>query len=81
VSQALQTLRRLAARPPTKARLAVVSTSSPDPWRLEVSRWSEEDRFEWEERVAIMLTDAGLSVGQAERAAFLDVCLYRTATR
>lgn len=72
MSQALRTLRRLASKPPT---------SSPEPWRLELERWNEEDRYAWEERVAIMLADAGLSLEQAEKNAFLDVSLYRTATR
>ena len=72
MSLALQTLRRLATKPPAKAR---------EPWREELSRWDEDARFEWEERVAIMLADAGLSLDQAERAAFLDVSLCRTATR
>lgn len=79
MTQALRTLRRLASKPPTKVRM--VPTSSPEPWRLELERWNEEDRYAWEERVAIMLADAGLSLEQAERAAFLDVSLYRTATR
>jgi hypothetical protein len=80
VSQAIRTLRRLSAKPPTKTK-PVVSTLSPEPWRLELERWNEEDRYAWEERVAIMLADAGLSLEQAEKDAFLDVSLYRTATR
>jgi len=80
VSQALRTLRRLATKPPAKAR-PETPTSSPEPWRLELERWNEEDRYAWEERVAIMLADAGLSLEQAEKNAFLDVSLYRTTTR
>lgn len=80
MSQALRTLRRLSAKPPTKTK-PVVSTVSPETWRLELETWDEEDRFAWEERVAFMLADAGLSLEQADRAAFLDVSLYRTDTR
>lgn len=81
MSQALRTLRRLATKPPAKAKPPVVATSSPETCRLALERWSAEDRFAWEERVAIMLEGAGLSLEQAEKAAFLDVSLYRTATR
>ena len=69
VSQALRTLRRLASRPPENTKT--------EPWRLELETWSEDDRFAWEERVAIMLADAGLPLEQAEQDAFLDVSLYR----
>ena len=80
MSQAVRTLRRLSAKPPTKTK-PVVSTVSPETWRLELETWDEEDRFAWEERVAIMLADAGLSLEQAERAAFLDVSLCRSPVR
>lgn len=79
MTQALRTLRRLASKPPAKARPA--PTSSPEPWRLELETWSEEDRYAWEERVAIMTVVGGIPDEEAERAAFLDVSLYRTATR
>ncbi len=72
MSQALRTLRRLASKAPT---------SSPVAWRLELETLDEEARYAWEERVAIMLEGAGLSLEQAEKAAFLEVCLYRTGTR
>ncbi len=75
MSQALRTLRRLASKPPVKAR-PEAPTNSPETWRAELEQGSEKDRFAWEERVAIMLADAGLSLEQAEKAAFLDVSLY-----
>ena len=80
MSQALRTLRWLAKKPLAKAR-PETPASSPEPWRLELERWNEEDRYAWEERVAIMLADAGLSLEQAEKNAFVDVSLYRMATR
>lgn len=81
MSQALRILRRLATKPPAKARMEAVSSCPPETWRLELAMWNEEDRFAWEERVAIMLAAAGLSLEQAEKAAFEDVSLYRDAVR
>lgn len=54
---------------------------SNEPWRLEIERWSAEDRFVWEERVAIMIVDGGLSEDEAERLAFEDASRYRAARR
>lgn len=74
MTQVLRMLRRLAkAERLAKARPA--PTSSPEPWRLET--WSEEDRYAWEERVAIMTVVGGIPEEEAKRAAFLDVPLYR----
>ena len=80
MSQALRTLRRLATKPPAKAR-PETPKSSPEPWRIELAGWNEEDRFAWEERVAIMLADAGLPLEQAKLAAYTDGSLYRKAKR
>ena len=50
----------------------------PTTWREQLARWPAEDRFAWEERVAIMIEGAGLSVDEAERLGFSDVSLYRS---
>lgn len=80
MSLALRTLRRLSAKPPVKARRGAPLVP-PETWRSELETWNAEDRFAWEERVAIMLADAGLPLEKAEKAAFLDVSLSRTDAR
>lgn len=74
MSQALRTLRRLSAKPPTKTK-PVVSTVSPETWRLELEKLDEDTRFLWEERVAILLSGrpTGLSLAQAEKSAYFDI--------
>ncbi len=88
MSQALRTLRRLAAKPLPKVRPVVVPASSPEPsplapepWRHALETWDAEARFVWEERGAIMQFDGGLSLEAAEKAAFEDVSRDRDATR
>ena len=50
-----------------------------DGWRVDLAGWSDDDRFGWLERVAIMLSDAELSEEEAEYAAYLDGPKRRTA--
>lgn len=70
--------RRPATEPPARAKsLPRVS----EPWRLELEGWTSEDRFVWQERVEIMIADAGLTVEEAERLAFQDTSKYRASKR
>lgn len=48
------------------------------PWRITMSSWNADDRDAWEERVAIMMEGAGLSLEQAEEAAFHDIAARRS---
>lgn len=54
----------------------IIAFESSPIWR-EVQYWSADDRYAWEDRVGIMMEGAGLSLDQAEHAAYDDCRLYR----
>jgi hypothetical protein len=63
--------------PATPERAKHLAPSLADDWREALSRWDAQARFEWAERVAIMIADAGMTEEAAERAAFVDVLKSR----
>jgi hypothetical protein len=64
---------------PAAARPKTLTRPGSDAWRLELAAWSEDERFAWTERVAIMLADGRTSVEEAEIAAYLDGRKHRAA--
>jgi hypothetical protein len=74
MSDARRRVEETAAEPRAKA----IARPASEAWRVHLGLWSADDRFAWAERAAIMIADAGLSVEDAEYAAFLDVQAHRT---
>jgi hypothetical protein len=73
--------RRRTAEPTSEPKAKVLVRPTSDAWRVEMSTWSDADRFAWLERVAIMLADDRANheqVQEAEQAAFADVAKHLT---